>query len=51
MKREKQRKVKVVDLKQPMDESLIGAETEIIHENGPTDWLKLFVGEKSKIKI
>lgn len=44
-------KVKVVDLKQPMDESLIGAETEIIHENGPTDWLKLFVGEKSKIKI
>lgn len=44
-------KVKIIDLKQPMDESLIGAETEIIHENGPTDWLKLFVGEKSIIKI
>ena len=44
-------KVKVADLRQPMDDSLIGAETEIVHKNGPSGWVKLFVGEKSKIRI
>ncbi len=43
--------VKIINIKQPINESLIGTEAEIIDENGPTDWVKLFVGEKSRVKI
>lgn len=45
------KRVKVVNLRQPIDESLIGTESEITDGEGPTDWVKLFVGEKSKVKI
>lgn len=43
--------VKVLNIKQPIDESLIGAGAEIIDENGPTDRMKLFIGEKSRVRI
>ena len=43
--------VTIKNVKQPIDESLIGAGTSIIDEDGPTDRLKLFVGEKCEIKI
>jgi len=43
--------VKIINIKKPIDESLIGADTEVIDIDGPTDWLKLFVGEKSRIQI
>lgn len=43
--------VRIADIKQPINESLIGAGTEIVDENGPTDWVKLFIGEKSRVKI
>lgn len=43
--------VKVRNIKQPIDESLIGTEADIYDEDGPTDWIKLFVGEKSRVKI
>lgn len=43
--------VKIANIKQPISESLIGTETEIIDEDGPTDWIKLFVGEKSMVKV
>jgi glucose-1-phosphate thymidylyltransferase len=42
-------RVKIENVKQPINESLLGTETEVTDEDGPTDWLKLFVGEKSKI--
>jgi glucose-1-phosphate thymidylyltransferase len=43
--------VKILNVKQPINESLIGARAEIVNEDGPTDWLKLFIGEKSKVII
>jgi glucose-1-phosphate thymidylyltransferase len=43
--------VTIKNVKQPINESLIGSQTEITDEDGPTDWLKLFVGEKSIIKV
>ena len=43
--------VVIQKIKQPINESLVGAGAEIVDKDGPTDWLKLFVGEKSKIKI
>jgi len=43
--------VTIKNVKQPMNESLIGTGAEITDENGPTDWLKLFIGEKSKVKL
>lgn len=45
------RGVKIISVGQPINESLIGTETEVTDEDGPTDWLKLFVGEKSKVKV
>jgi glucose-1-phosphate thymidylyltransferase len=45
------RGVVVKNIKQPISESLIGPDAEIVDEDGPTDWVKLFVGEKSKVKI
>lgn len=43
--------VRVVNVKQPIDESLVGTGAEIVDEDGPTDRMKLFVGEKSKVRI
>jgi glucose-1-phosphate thymidylyltransferase len=43
--------VVIRNVKQPINESLIGTGTMIIDDDGPTDWLKLFVGEKSVVKI
>ncbi len=43
--------VVVKNIKQPINESLIGSGAEVLDENGPTDWLKLFIGEKSIVKI
>lgn len=43
--------VRISNVKQPINESLIGAGTEVFDDDGPTDWLKLFVGEKSRVKI
>jgi len=43
--------VTIKNVKQPIDESLIGADTSVVDEDGPTDCLKLFVGEKCEIKI
>jgi glucose-1-phosphate thymidylyltransferase len=44
-------RVKVLNLKQPINESIIGTETEVVDVNGPADWLKLFVGEKCRLKL
>lgn len=43
--------VKIINVNEPIDESLIGSEAEITSEDGPSESLKLFIGEKSKIKI
>jgi len=44
--------VAIKNIKQPINESVVGTGAEIINnENGPTDWIKLFVGERSKVKI
>lgn len=43
--------VNIKNVKQPINESLIGSQTEISDEDGPTEWLKLFVGEKSIVKV
>jgi glucose-1-phosphate thymidylyltransferase len=44
-------KVMINNIKRPINESLIGSCTEVSDGNGPTDWLKLFVGEKSRVII
>jgi glucose-1-phosphate thymidylyltransferase len=41
--------VVVKNIKQPIDESVIGTQAEIILDDGPIDTLKFFVGEKSRI--
>lgn len=43
--------VKVIKVKQPIDTSLIGAESEIINPTGPTRAIKLFIGEKCQVEI
>ena len=43
--------VVIRNIKQPIDESLIGTGAEVVDENGPTDWIKLFIGEKSRVRI
>lgn len=45
------RGVKIIKVRQPIDESLIGAESEIISHNGPTSAAKFFIGEKCKIEL
>lgn len=45
------RGVKIIDIKEPIDESLIGTEAEVVVNNGPTGVIKLFVGEKSRVKV
>lgn len=44
-------KVKITKVHQPIDTSIIGVEAEIKHRNGPTDHLRLFIGEKSTVEI
>lgn len=43
--------VKIHNVKQPIDNSLIGTEAEIADINGHTNCLELFVGEKSQIRL
>jgi glucose-1-phosphate thymidylyltransferase len=43
--------VHITNLKHPLNESLIGSDAEVYDEDGPTDWVKLFIGEKSVVKI
>ncbi len=44
-------RVKIIKIKQPLSNSLIGTETEITDINGRINFLELFVGEKSKIRL
>ncbi len=43
--------VKIIKVKQPLDNSLIGTETEVTDVNGHTNCLELFVGEKSQVRL
>lgn len=43
--------VQITNIDKPIDESLIGADAIITHENGPIPRNKFFVGEKSVIKL
>lgn len=43
--------VKVQNIKQPIDESVVGTGAEIINVDGPTDWMRLFIGEKSVVRV
>lgn len=43
------RGVKIKKVKRPIQESLIGAEAQVVTDNGPSASLNLFIGEKSKI--
>lgn len=43
--------VSLIKVKQPVDTSLIGTDSEIISSAGPTSSLKLFIGEKCKIEL
>lgn len=44
-------KVKILNIKKQIDESLIGTESEIVNSGGKIDSFKLFIGEKSLVKI
>ncbi len=43
--------VKILHVPQPIDSSLIGAESEIGHTDGPTSTIKLFIGEKCQVNV
>jgi glucose-1-phosphate thymidylyltransferase len=43
--------VKIHDVAQPIDNSLIGTEAEIADVNGHSNCLELFVGEKSQVRL
>ncbi len=43
--------VKILNVPQPIDSSLIGAESEIGHSEGPTSSIKLFIGEKCQVQV
>lgn len=43
--------VKIVNIKQPIDTSLIGSYAEVANSIGPTSSLRFFIGEKSKVNI
>lgn len=43
--------VRISNVKKPINNSLIGTDSEVVDVNGPTDWLELFIGEKSRVKI
>ena len=44
-------KVKIIKVKQPLDNSLIGSGTEVADINGHSNCLELFVGEKSQVRL
>ena len=43
--------VKILNVKQPIDNSLIGSGTEVTDVNGHSNCLELFVGEKSQVRL
>ena len=43
--------VKIIKVKQPLDNSLIGTESEVTDANGHSNCLELFVGEKSQVRL
>lgn len=43
--------VTIKNIKQPINQSIIGVDTEVVDQNGPTNWLRLFVGEKCKVQL
>ncbi len=43
--------VTIRKIKQPINQSIIGTDTEIYDQDGPSNWLRLFVGEKCKIQV
>ena len=43
--------VRIIKVKQPLDNSLIGSETEVADVNGHSNCLELFVGEKSQVRL
>lgn len=43
--------VKILNIKMPIDTSLIGPESEIFDGHQPTQAIKFFIGEKSKIQL
>ncbi len=43
--------VKILKIKQPIDNSLIGTMTEVTEVDGHTNCLELFVGEKSQVRL
>lgn len=43
--------VKILHVPSPIDSSLIGAESEIGHTEGPTATIKLFIGEKCQVQM
>lgn len=43
--------VKIINIKKPIDQSLIGPGSEIKNDSGPTDTMSLFIGEKCQIQI
>ncbi len=44
-------KVKILSVKMPIDTSLIGPEAEIFDGHQPTQSIKFFIGEKSKVQL
>ncbi|MDQ3098954.1 MAG: glucose-1-phosphate thymidylyltransferase [bacterium] len=43
--------VKILNVPSSIDSSLIGAESEIGHSEGPTSTIKLFIGEKCQVHV
>lgn len=43
--------VKIIKIRQPIDKSLIGSNSEIVSSNGPNASMKLFIGEKCRIEL
>jgi glucose-1-phosphate thymidylyltransferase len=43
--------VRIIKVKQPLDNSLIGTGTEVTDVNGHSNCLELFVGEKSQVRL
>ena len=43
--------VKIIKVRQPIDKSLIGSDSEIVFSNGPNSSMKLFIGEKCRIEL
>lgn len=43
--------VKIVKVRQPIDTSLVGTDSEIVSFNGPTSSMKFFIGEKCMVEV